>query len=89
MSRLLLIDGEEPVRKIVGLCSCSHGYEVFAAADGQRGIELFQRENPAPTRNLEEQPVNVKKHKFVMNQNPARAQPLLCVFRTGRIVQIP
>ena len=46
MPKLLLIDDEEPVRKIVGLYLRSHGYEVFAAADGQRGIELFQRETP-------------------------------------------
>jgi PAS domain S-box-containing protein len=46
MSKLLLIDDEEPVRKIVGLYLRSHGYEVFAAADGQKGIELFQREKP-------------------------------------------
>ena len=46
MSKLLLIDDEEPVRKVVGLYLSSHGYEVFTAADGQRGIELFQRETP-------------------------------------------
>lgn len=46
MSKLLLIDDEESVRKIVELYLRSHGYEVFAAADGHRGIELFQREKP-------------------------------------------
>ncbi len=47
MSKLLLIDDEEPVRKIVGLYLRSHGYEVFTAADGPKGIELFQREGPS------------------------------------------
>jgi len=47
MSKLLLIDDEEPVRKIVGLYLRSHGYEVFTAADGPKGIELFQRESPS------------------------------------------
>ena len=47
MSKLLLIDDEEPVRKIMGLYLRSHGYEVFTAPDGQRGIELFQRESPS------------------------------------------
>ena len=46
MSKLLLIDDEEPIRKILGLYLRSHGYEVFTAADGQRGMELFQQESP-------------------------------------------
>lgn len=46
MSKLLLIDDEEPVREILELSLRSDGYEVITAEDGQRGIELFQRENP-------------------------------------------
>jgi|LGOV01.1.fsa_nt_gb signal transduction histidine kinase len=46
MSKVLLIDDEEPIRKIVGLYLRTKGYEVFTAADGQKGIELFQRESP-------------------------------------------
>ncbi len=46
MSKVLLIDDEEPIRKVVGLYLRSHGYEVITAEDGQRGIELFQRESP-------------------------------------------
>ena len=45
--KVLLIDDEEPIRKIVGLYLRSHGYEVVTAADGQRGVELFQREGPS------------------------------------------
>ena len=47
MSKLLLIDDEEPIRKIMGLYLRSKGYEVFTAADGQSGMELFQRESPS------------------------------------------
>lgn len=46
MSKLLLIDDEEPVREILELSLRSEGYEVIAAEDGQSGIGLFQRENP-------------------------------------------
>jgi two-component system NtrC family sensor kinase len=47
MAKVLLIDDEEPVRKIVGLYLRSRGYEIITAADGQTGMELFRRENPA------------------------------------------
>ncbi|MBE9581467.1 MAG: response regulator [Proteobacteria bacterium] len=46
MSKLLLIDDEEPVRKILGLYLRSKDYEVITAADGKEGIELFQQERP-------------------------------------------
>ncbi len=46
MIKLLLIDDERPTRKILGLYLRSHGYEVITAADGQRGIDLFQQERP-------------------------------------------
>ncbi|MCK4486591.1 MAG: response regulator, partial [Desulfobacterales bacterium] len=46
MLKVLLIDDEEPIRKIVGLYLRSHGYEVITAADGQRGIGLFRQESP-------------------------------------------
>ncbi|MCK4729579.1 MAG: response regulator, partial [Desulfobacterales bacterium] len=46
MSKLLLIDDEESVRKVLGLYLRSKGYEVITAADGKEGIELFQQESP-------------------------------------------
>ena len=46
MPKLLIIDDEEPVRKVVGLYLRSKGYEVITAADGKRGMELFQQERP-------------------------------------------
>jgi two-component system NtrC family sensor kinase len=44
MADVLLIDDEEPIRKVLGLYLRSKGYEVITAADGQRGIELFERQ---------------------------------------------
>jgi len=44
MSEVLLIDDEEPIRKILGVFLRNKGYEVVTAGDGQRGIELFRRQ---------------------------------------------
>jgi signal transduction histidine kinase len=45
--KLLLIDDEEGIRKILGMSLRDAGYEVIPAADGEQGIDLFQKENPA------------------------------------------
>jgi signal transduction histidine kinase len=47
MSKVLLIDDEEPIRKVMGLYLRSKDYEVITAADGQKGLELFEQERPA------------------------------------------
>lgn len=44
--KLLLIDDEEPTRKIVGMSLRSDGYEVLTAEDGKSGLELFAKEAP-------------------------------------------
>lgn len=44
--KLLLIDDEEPARKIVGMSLRSDGYEVLTAEDGKSGLELFEKEAP-------------------------------------------
>jgi len=44
--KLLLIDDEEPARKIVGMSLRSDGYEVLMAEDGESGLELFRKEAP-------------------------------------------
>jgi len=46
MSKILIIDDEEPIRKILGLYLRSKDYEVITAADGQEGIEVFQKVRP-------------------------------------------
>ena len=44
--KLLLIDDEEPARKIVGMSLRSDGYEVLTAEDGKSGLEVFKKEAP-------------------------------------------
>jgi signal transduction histidine kinase len=44
--KILLIDDEEGIRKILGLSLRDAGYEVITAADGKQGLDLFQQENP-------------------------------------------
>jgi len=46
MSKVLIIDDEESTRKILGMYLRSKDYEVLTAADGQEGIEVFQKERP-------------------------------------------
>jgi signal transduction histidine kinase len=45
-TKLLLIDDEEGIRKVLGLSLRDAGYEVLLAADGEQGLELFQKESP-------------------------------------------
>ena len=45
--KLLLIDDEEGIRKILGLSLRDAGYEVITAADGKQGLECLQQENPS------------------------------------------
>jgi two-component system NtrC family sensor kinase len=44
--KLLLIDDEEPARKIVGMSLTSDGYQVLTAEDGKAGLEVFEKETP-------------------------------------------
>jgi PAS domain S-box-containing protein len=44
MSKLLLIDDEEGIRKVFSISLKSDGYDVATAANGQQGIDLFQKE---------------------------------------------
>jgi two-component system NtrC family sensor kinase len=44
--KLLLIDDEEPARKIVGMSLRNDGYEVLTAEDGTKGLEIFKKETP-------------------------------------------
>lgn len=46
MSRLLIIDDEEGIRRLLALSLASDGYEVFTAAGGEEGIEIFKSESP-------------------------------------------
>ncbi|MFZ5994412.1 MAG: response regulator [Thermodesulfobacteriota bacterium] len=42
MAKLLLIDDEEGIRKILGMSLRSDGYEVVTAEDGRQGLDLFR-----------------------------------------------
>ena len=47
MSKLLIIDDEEGIRKVLTLSLTNDGYDVSAAAGGEEGIELFKKESPS------------------------------------------
>jgi PAS domain S-box-containing protein len=47
MSKLLIIDDEEGIRKLLALSLASDGYEICTAANGEEGIEIFKSESPA------------------------------------------
>ena len=44
--KVLLIDDEEGIRKLLGISLRDAGYPLSIAIDGERGIELFQEESP-------------------------------------------
>ena len=46
MSKLLIIDDEEGIRKVLSLSLANDGYDVSVAAGGEEGIELFKKESP-------------------------------------------
>ena len=47
MSKLLIIDDEEGIRKVLAVSIASDGYEVFTASGGEEGIALFKKESPS------------------------------------------
>ncbi len=44
--RILLVDDEEGIRKVLGISLEDLGYQVLAAADGQQGLDLYRRHQP-------------------------------------------
>ncbi len=47
MTKLLIIDDEEGIRKVLSLSLASDGYDVVTAPGGEEGIELFRKESPS------------------------------------------
>lgn len=47
MLKLLLIDDEEGIRKLLSISLGSEGYDVITADNGHNGIELFRQEAPS------------------------------------------
>jgi two-component system NtrC family sensor kinase len=47
LRRILLIDDEEGIRKVMAIDLTDAGYKVWTAASGEEGLEIFSREKPA------------------------------------------
>ena len=47
MSKLLIIDDEEGIRKVLSVSLANDGYDVSVAAGGEEGIEIFKKESPS------------------------------------------
>jgi len=47
MSRLLIIDDEEGIRKVLTVSLASDGYDVLTAAGGEEAIAIFKRKSPS------------------------------------------
>jgi len=45
-NKLLLVDDEEGIRKVLGISLADLGYEVLTAENGEEALEIFRRENP-------------------------------------------
>ncbi|NVM21635.1 MAG: response regulator [Desulfobacterales bacterium] len=46
MSKILVIDDEDSIRKLLSISLIYKGYEVVTAEDGEEGIEAFKKESP-------------------------------------------
>ena len=44
--KLLLVDDEEGIRKVLGISLTDIGYEVFTAENGEEALKIFRQENP-------------------------------------------
>lgn len=49
MSRILVIDDEDSIRKLLQTVLTRKGHEVLLAENGQKGIEVFERMRPLVT----------------------------------------
>jgi PAS domain S-box-containing protein len=45
-TKILLIDDEESIRRLLSISLGHKGYQVITAEDGEKGIELFRQESP-------------------------------------------
>ena len=46
MSKILVIEDEESIRLLLKDSLTRKGYDVVTAEDGEKGIEVFERERP-------------------------------------------
>jgi signal transduction histidine kinase/FixJ family two-component response regulator len=45
-NKLLLVDDEEGIRKVLGITLADLGYDVFTAENGEQALQIFQKETP-------------------------------------------
>ncbi len=45
-TKILLIDDEESIRRLLSISLAHKGYQVITAEDGEKGIKLFRQESP-------------------------------------------
>ncbi|HDZ89232.1 MAG: response regulator [Deltaproteobacteria bacterium] len=45
-TKILIVDDEESIRTLLSISLSHKGFEVFAAEDGRKGIEIFRKETP-------------------------------------------
>jgi signal transduction histidine kinase/FixJ family two-component response regulator len=45
-NKLLLVDDEEGIRKVLGISLSDLGYQVLTAENGEEALKIFRRENP-------------------------------------------
>ncbi|MDX2501917.1 MAG: response regulator, partial [Deltaproteobacteria bacterium] len=45
-NKLLLVDDEEGIRKVLGISLTDLGYQVLTAENGEEALEIFRRETP-------------------------------------------
>ena len=46
LHRVLLVDDEEGIRKVVSIALKDAGYEVWTAENGEQGLDIFRRQQP-------------------------------------------
>jgi signal transduction histidine kinase/CheY-like chemotaxis protein len=46
IDKILLVDDEEGIRRVLGISLADMGYQVLTAEDGQQALDIFSREQP-------------------------------------------
>ena len=44
--KILLVDDEEGIRKVLDITLTDSGYQVFTAGNGEQALEIFRKESP-------------------------------------------
>ncbi|MCK5609598.1 response regulator, partial [Candidatus Pacearchaeota archaeon] len=45
--KILLVDDEEGIRKVLGISLTDSGYKVFTAENGEEALQIFRKVNPS------------------------------------------